>query len=491
MNKNMAVTAVTLLVLSYAYPALAAQKNIYTDMDSGFTVQSANPYFEYASKHSYGYQEAKSTTNTIHSVVAIPADVVAQKIGQSFSTKEFMTKLAEEMKRTPDGKSGYAVFRPETYLSSEKNSSSADDALFYVFGSEELENGVLSCTTKTLGQTGYYVISLKYPGAYDAEKGIDKKASDIQLNITSDNNILYLIESYCSAENEESVQNNKDTGNTAKDVETGKADDGSIKSGILLSQDKAAEAMQNPKSLKKALIPMAASSLNDARLQKNLQKERDGALKNISLFKPSAAKNSFGANDPILQQNLSLPDNWMYLKVTPDMKRDEAKLNFIAAAPYKLMTGLAAMNTAADAGKDWNPDDLYAAYDEGLLLLSIKAAKRGKNFSGEELDELFKVPQSELQDVLDQMLPELTKNKKIEEFATFSNPKAKVTSDGELIRLQFNTNIKVANRYDFLAQSIFQATKEKGLLGLYIVKGDKVKSKTAANLAGNVKLLQK
>ena len=99
MKKRAVAIVSSLLVLSCAFPAFAAAKHVYTDMDSGFSVQTVNPVMEYASKYSYGFQENSSTTDSLTSIAAIPADVVEKKTGRPFSTKEFMAKLAMEMNK--------------------------------------------------------------------------------------------------------------------------------------------------------------------------------------------------------------------------------------------------------------------------------------------------------------------------------------------------------------------------------------------------------
>ena len=55
MKKRAAAIISSLLVLGCAYPVFAAPKNVYTDADSGFAVQTMNPMIEYASKSSYGF----------------------------------------------------------------------------------------------------------------------------------------------------------------------------------------------------------------------------------------------------------------------------------------------------------------------------------------------------------------------------------------------------------------------------------------------------
>ena len=112
MKKSSAAILSSLLVLSCAFPVFAAAKHVYTDTDSGFSVQTVNPVMEYASKYSYGFQENSSATDSLTSIAAIPADVVEKKTGQSFTTKDFMARLALEANKKVADKSDYLLFQP-------------------------------------------------------------------------------------------------------------------------------------------------------------------------------------------------------------------------------------------------------------------------------------------------------------------------------------------------------------------------------------------
>ena len=46
MKKSSAAILSSLLVLSCAFPVFAAAKHVYTDTDSGFSVQTVNPVME-------------------------------------------------------------------------------------------------------------------------------------------------------------------------------------------------------------------------------------------------------------------------------------------------------------------------------------------------------------------------------------------------------------------------------------------------------------
>ena len=60
MRKNLAAIVTSVLVLGCAFPVFAAPKNVYTDADSGFAVQTDNPSMEYASRYSYGFLSCRS-----------------------------------------------------------------------------------------------------------------------------------------------------------------------------------------------------------------------------------------------------------------------------------------------------------------------------------------------------------------------------------------------------------------------------------------------
>ena len=481
MKKRAVAIVSSLLVLSCAFPAFAAAKHVYTDMDSGFSVQTVNPVMEYASKYSYGFQENSSTTDSLTSIAAIPADVVERKTGRPFSTKEFMARLAMEMNKKSDAKSDYVLFQPETYTYTTLLSSKMEDSLFQVFDQEDLKDAKVSYGTKTVGNRNYYVISMQHPGALKDDKTVEKNAMDVQVYLTSENNVLYVAESYCSAE--PFVKEKKNTSaandtNIKKDYET---------KGI--SMDTAETALQNPQSLHKAILPLTDSSLSDTKFQKSLKKERDTILKSLSIFKPERNVKPFGMDDPVIKQFITLPDQWIYAKCTPEIKdQDGLRLNLAWAAPYTMVANMLTQSSLKDAITDLKPEDFYSLYDESVLFASYSFRKKNKNTKN-LADEIFSIPQSEMQKALEQMLPELTKNEKIKEYAIFSNPKARITNDGNQIKLHFDSNIKVINKFDFLAHSLLTGTRDKGIFSLYVSKGDHMKTKSAASLADTVKLL--
>ena len=256
-----------------------------------------------------------------------------------------------------------------------------------------------------------------------------------------------------------------------------------------INMDTAETALQNPHAVHKALLPLTDSSLSDAKFQKDLKKEREAVLKSFSFFKPEKDAKPFGMEDPAIKQFVTLPDEWIYAKCSPEIKdKDGLKLNIAWAAPYTMVANMVTQYSLKDAAADLKPEDFYALYDESVLLASYSFKKKNKDYAG-FAEELFKVPQSEMQKSLEKMLPELTKNEKVKEYAIFSNPKASVTNDGNQIKLHFDTNVKVVNKFDFLTHSLLSGTRENGVFSLYIAKGDRMKTQSAANLADSLRLL--
>ena len=485
MNKVSAIMA-SLIVLGCAFPAFAAVKNVYTDADSGFSVQTTSPVLEYASRYSYGFQENGSATDSITSIAAIPADIVTKKTGIVFTTKEFKEKLAAEMSKKSGAEPDYVLFRPETYIRQEDRPyQSPEDAIFMVFVKEDFPNATFSYDTKTVGKQNYFVISMQHPGAFDKEKGIDRNASDVKLYLTSENDILYLAESFCSAETEAAKKAKEESaGNTDTSLKKNEEEKG-------VSMETAGNAIQDLQALHKTLLPLADSSLNDPNFQKSLQKERDAALKGLSFFKPGKTKNFFGISDPVLKQQFPLPDNWMYAKGTVEVKElNGVKVNVALAAPYTMVANIASMCMSTNLTKDVKPDDAYNIYDEAVILASYKLQKsKTKNTMNVVAEEIFSIPQSEMQNALNKMMPSLLNNEDLKKYAALSNSRAKIANNGQLIKFSFDSNVKVMDKYNFLTRSVLTGTRDKGLLTLYVAKGDKVKTKSILNLAENVKLL--
>ena len=481
MKSSAAAILSSLLVLSCAFPVFAAAKHVYTDTDSGFSVQTVNPVMEYASKYSYGFQENSSATDSLTSIAAIPADVVEKKTGQSFTTKDFMARLALEANKKVADESDYLLFQPETYSYTTALNAKMEDSLFHIFDQEDLKDAKLSYSTKTVGNRDYYVISMQHPGTLKEDKTVEKNAMDVQVYLTSENNILYVAESFCSAEpvvKEKKVSASDNDTDIKKEYEA---------KGI--NMDTAETALQDPRAVHKALLPLTDSSLSDPKFQKDLKKEREVVLKSFSFFKPEKSAKPFGMEDPAIKQFVTLPDEWIYAKCAPEIKdKDGLTLNIAWAAPYTMVANMVTQYSLKDAAADLKPEDFYALYDESVLLASYSFKKKNKDYEN-FAEELFKVPQSEMQKALEKMLPELTKNEKIKEHAIFSNPKASVTNDGNQIKLHFDTNVKVDNKFDFLTRSLLSGTRDNGIFSLYIAKGDRMKTQSAADLADTVRLL--
>ena len=485
MKKKISAIMTSLIVLGCACPAFAATKSVYTDADSGFSMKAVNPVIEYASRYSYGFQENDSVTDSFNSVAAIPADIVTKKTGIIFTTKEFKEKLAAEMSKNSGTKPDYVLFQPETYTHQDnKPYQSVEDAIFHIFVKEDFQDATFSYDTKTVGKQNYFVISMQFPGVFDKEKGFEKNASDVKLYLTSENDILYLAESYCSAETE-TAKKAKAEADDSKNTSLKKSYE---EKGV--SMETAGNAMQDPQALQKALLPLTDSSLSDPKFQKSLQKERDAVLKGLTFFKPDKSKKFFGFNDPVLKQQLPLPDNWMYAKATPEFKElNGVQLNVVWAAPYTMVTNMASMCMTMNLTKDINPDSVYNIYDESVVLASYRLQK-GKNKNATTIaEEIFSIPQSEMQSALNQMLPSLLDNEDLKKYAVLSNTRAKIANDGQLIKFSFDSNVRVMDKYDFLTRSLLTGTRDKGLLSLYIAKGDKAKTKSIVNLAEKIKLL--
>ena len=206
-----------------------------------------------------------------------------------------------------------------------------------------------------------------------------------------------------------------------------------------ISAETAGSAVQDPKALQKALLPLTDSSLNDPKIQKALQKEREAILKGLTFFKPDKSKKNFGMNDPVLKQFVSLPDNWLYVRAAPEIKdQDGLKVNVA-------------------------PEEIYNIYDESVILASysIRKSKKNKNIS-DIAEEIFSIPQSDMQKALDELMPKLLNNEDLKKYAVLSNTKAKIANDGQVIKLAFDTNVKVMNRFDFLTHANLAGTQPGG-----------------------------
>ena len=181
----------------------------------------------------------------------------------------------------------------------------------------------------------------------------------------------------------------------------------------------------------------------------------------------------------------------MDVRAAPEIKeQDGLKANVAWAAPYTMVSNLANFAFMKDFEKDLKPEEIYNIYDESVILASysIRKSKKNKNIS-DIAEEIFSIPQSDMQKALNELMPKLLNNEDLKKYAVLSNTKAKIANDGQVIKLAFDTNVKVMNRFDFLTHANLAGTRNNGLLSLYISKGDKTKTNAVANLADKVKLL--
>jgi hypothetical protein len=155
-----------------------------------------------------------------------------------------------------------------------------------------------------------------------------------------------------------------------------------------------------------------------------------------------------------------------------------------------MVSNLANFAFMTDFEKNLKPEEIYNIYDESVILASysIRKSKKNKNIS-DIAEEIFSIPQSDMQKALNELMPKLLNNEDLKKYAVLSNTKAKIANDGQVIKLAFDTNVKVMNRFDFLTHANLAGTRNNGLLSLYISKGDKTKTNAVANLADKVKLL--
>ena len=127
-------------------------------------------------------------------------------------------------------------------------------------------------------------------------------------------------------------------------------------------------------------------------------------------------------NDPVLKQFVSLPDDWLYVRAAPEIKeQDGLKVNVAWTAPYTMVSNLANFAFMTDFEKNLKPEEIYNIYDESVILASysIRKSKKNKNIS-DIAEEIFSIPQSDMQKALDELMPKLLNNEDLKKYAVLT-----------------------------------------------------------------------
>ena len=448
--------SVSALLLLGSLSAFAAT-NTYTDADSGFKLKSQPSWMEIGGKNFYGLANKPDKKEvSLNVICAYTAKEVEEVTGKKFSTEEFIRKfkdlqVLERNELSPD-KINYILFMPDPYEIKTDNKLS-------LAPKELLDNSNISISTNKTGKQPYVYLHIVDKGNTDTLKSL-RRSVDMQIAITSANNMLYTVVSTFPLPN------------------------------LKAQKDKIEEA--TPFSKKKV-----RSEFTDGNKEKlnSYIASRKTFLKGLSFFAPVKDTVPFGFNDELLGGRIKLPENWAYAQVNDNTLDINIPVKVTLAMPWSglsefLVPQKNADNAAEkkDDAKPLSKEDIskinFQKISEAVLFASSKA-KDKNTFS-----ELFNNPfLTNL--LIDKFINEGLKHPSVKEYVDFNaiNTKSNFTNNYGTIELSGNGSVKNNFKFNLNANAMF--TPQTFGLTAYISKDEKKMDPELEKIIGNIKLLSK
>lgn len=429
----------------------------YTDPDSGFKLKSQPSWMEIGGKNFYGLANKPDKKEaSLNVICAFTAKEVEEATGEKFSTEEFLRKykdlqVLERNELSPD-KVNYMLFMPDPYEIKADNKLSLTPK-------ELLDNSTISISTNKNGKQPYVYLHIVDKGNTDTLKSL-RRSVDMQIAITSANNMLYTVVSTFPLPN------------------------------LKAQKDKIEEA--TPFSKKKV-----RSEFTDGNKEKlnSYIASRKTFLKGLSFFAPVKDTVPFGFNDELLGGRIKLPENWAYAQVNDNTLDINIPVKVTLAMPWSglsefLVPQKNADNAAEkkDDAKPLSKEDIskinFQKISEAVLFASSKA-KDKNTFS-----ELFNNPfLTNL--LIDKFINEGLKHPSVKEYVDFNaiNTKSNFTNNYGTIELSGIGSVKNNFKFNLNANAMF--TPQTFGLTAYISKDEKKMDTELEKIFGSIKLLSK
>ncbi len=479
MGKVLTVS-VSALLLFGSLSAFAAT-NTYTDKDSGFKLKSQPSWMEIGGKNFYGLANKPDKKEaSLNVICAFTAKEVEESTGEKFSTAEFLSKykdlqVLERNELSPD-KVNYMLFMPDPY------EIKADNKLSLA-PKELLDNSTISISTNKTGKQPYVYLHIVDKGNTDTLKSL-RRSVDMQIAITSANNMLYAVVSTFPLPN------------------------------LKAQKDKIEGA--TPFSKKKV-----RSGFTDGNMEKlnSYVASRKAFLKGLSFFAPVKDTVPFGFNDELLGGRIKLPEAWAYAQVNDDTIDINIPVKITMAMPWggvsEFLTSKEKTEAATDKGDNVSAPDKKrtdAGQDKEKDGNTPAAEDTGKSLNKEDISKInfLKISEvaffasskakdkntfSELFNnpfltnlLIDKFINEGLKHPSVKEYVDFKkiNTKSNFTNNYGTIALSGNGSVK--NSFIFNLDANAMVTPQSFGLTAYISKDGKKMDAELEKIFGKIKL---
>ena len=472
--------SVSALLLLGSLSAFAAT-NTYTDMDSGFKLKSQPSWMEIGGKNFYGLANKPDKKEvSLNVICAYTAKEVEEVTGKKFSTEEFIRKfkdlqVLERNELSPD-KVNYMLFMPDPY------EIKADNKLSLA-PKELLDNSTISISTNKNGKQPYVYLHIVDKGNTDTLKSL-RRSLDMQIAITSANNMLYTVVSTFPLPN------------------------------LQAQKDKIEEA--TPFSKKKV-----RSEFTDGNKEKlnSYVASRKAFLKGLSFFAPVKDTVPFGFNDELLGGRVKLPETWAYAQVNDDTIDLNIPVKITLAMPWSGVSeflapqekeeaaadkddaGNAPDKNAADApqdkenasnttatedtGKSLNKEDISKINFQKISEVALFASSKTKDKN--TFSELFNNPFLTNM-LIDKFINEGLKHPSVKEYVDFKKITTNSNFSNNYGTISLSGNGSVKDNFKFNLNANAMVTPQTFGLTAYISRDEKIMDPELEKVLGSIKL---
>ena len=427
--KRFLVTSATALLLSGSISVFAAA-NTYTDPDSGFRLKTQASWMEIGGKNFYGLaSKPDKKDSSLNMVCAYSAKEVQEATGKRFTTDEFRKKykdlqLLERNGLSPD-KVNYVLFMPDPYEIKPGNKLA-------LASKELLDNSTLSISTNKKGRQPYVYLHIVDDGKTDRQKSL-RRAIDMQVAITSENNMLYTVVSIFPL----------------PDLQAQKA---KIEEATPFSKEK---------------VRTGFSDDNKERID-SYTASRKAFINGLSFFKPVKDTEPYGFNDALLGGRIKLPEDWAYVQANDDNIDKNIPVKITLAAPWINVSELLTYHEEVENALD-NQDVSKINYQKisEVALFASSKTKDKNTFA-----ELFESPLlTNL--IADKFIKEGLNHPSIKEYLDFKEIKTKSDFGNNYGTVKLTGSGSVKNNYFFNVDANAMFTPQNFGLTAYISKDDK------------------
>lgn len=445
MKNSVAAVVSSFLVLNCAFPAFAATA-IYTDTDSGFKLKSQPSWMEIGGKNFYGLANKPDKKEaSLNVICAYTAKEVEEATGQKFSTDEFLKKytdlqVLERNGLSPD-KVNYSLFMPDPY------EIKPDNKLALV-PKELLDNSSISISTNKSGKQPYVYLHIVDKGETKTLKSL-RRSVDMQIAITSANNMLYTVVSAFPLPN------------------------------LKAQKEKIEEA--TPFSKKKVRSELTDN--NKERIDGYVA-SRKAFLKGLSFFAPVKDTVPYGFTDDLLGGRVRLPEDWAYVQVNDDTIDEKIPVKVTLSMPWNGVSEY--LNFSEETEKALDQEDISKINFQKIKEVAIFASSKTKEkntFAG-----LFENPiMTNL--LMEKFINEGLKHPSIKEYVDFKEINTKTDFRNNYGSIKLTGYGSVKNDYQFNINAKAMFTLESFGLVTYISKDDKNNDPESGKKFENIKLL--